>query len=170
MESPESQVVVCNNVVLSSSNQFIVCAYAIVHINIVVNKNIIRFIVFPFLFQPSPGTSCHPLQRGNFLFSPWGEYVRRTGGRFYPRIYVIWNFNPHALQALSPTLGENLRRFPERRVLAKKQKPRLKSKAVGGYKQFDMKLRVYSIYSRPSNQKNSWRHFTSAFDAYRTGL
>ena len=31
------------------------------------------------------------------------------------------------------------------------KEPPEKNQAVGGYKQFDMKLRAYSIYSRPSN-------------------
>ena len=45
MDSPESQVVVSK--IVFPTCQFIVCAYAIVHINIAVNVNIIRFIVCP---------------------------------------------------------------------------------------------------------------------------
>ena len=54
IDSPESHVVVCNNVVLSSSHQLIVCAYAIVHINIAVNVNIIFFIFIPLSTKIKP--------------------------------------------------------------------------------------------------------------------
>ena len=89
MESPESQVVVSR--IVFPTCQFIVCAYAIVHINIVVNvnKNFFIFSLFVpgcspptegvdhkvvgrvsyllFLSATRPVASRHPAQGGEFI-------------------------------------------------------------------------------------------------------
>ena len=65
----------------------------------------------------------------------------------------------------SPNVGECRRR---REGVKLKIPP--ENRAVGGYKQFDMKLRVYSIYSRPSNQKKQLEAFYVCFRRISNGF